>query len=183
MRVLITGANGFLGSWLARRLSERGDAVRCLVRAGSDDSALEGVAFERATGDVTDPASLRPALEKVDVVFHLAGIRRAATREDFMRVNAEGTQRVCEAMAQASTRRLVLCSSLAANGPSTAARPRVESDPFCPEEWYGESKAEAERIAFGFIDRLEVTCCRRWRKSTSSTIWQESGALPTEMGS
>jgi nucleoside-diphosphate-sugar epimerase len=63
-------------------------------------------------------------------------------------------------MVKAGTRRLVLCSSLAANGPSTAARPRVESDPFCPEEWYGESKAEAERIAFSFQDRLEVTCCR-----------------------
>jgi dihydroflavonol-4-reductase len=160
MRHLITGANGFLGSWLARRLVERGDKVRCLIRSGSDDSALAGIDCERATGDVTQPDSLEAALKNIDVVFHLAGIRRAATRADYMRVNADGTQVVCDAMVKAGTRRLVLCSSLAASGPSSADRPRVESDPFCPEEWYGESKAEAERIAFGYCDRLEVTCCR-----------------------
>jgi dihydroflavonol-4-reductase len=160
MRHLITGANGFLGSWLARRLVERGDKVRCLIRAGSDDSALAEIDFERATGDVTQPESLGAALKNVDVVFHLAGIRRAATKEGFMRVNAEGTRWVCEEMVKAGTRRMVLCSSLAASGPSSAARPRVESDAMAPEEWYGESKAEAERIAFGFKDRLEITSCR-----------------------
>lgn len=160
MRHLITGGNGFLGSWLARRLVERGDEVRCLVRENSDASALEGLKIERVTGDVSDPGSLVAALKKVEVVFHLAGIRRASTRDGFFKVNAEGTKNVCEAMVKAGARRLVLCSSLAASGPSTAARPRVESDPFSPEEWYGESKAEAERIAFGFKDRLEVTACR-----------------------
>ena len=88
MRPLITGANGFLGSWLARRLAQSGDPVRCLVRAGSDDSPLKDIPHERATGDVTDASALNPALKDVEVVFHLAGIRRAATREDFMRVNA-----------------------------------------------------------------------------------------------
>lgn len=160
VRHLITGANGFLGSWLARRLVERGDQVRCLVREHSDVSALEGLELERATGDVTEPASLGPALKGVDVVFHLAGIRRAATRDDFMKVNADGTRVVCEQMVASGTRRLVLCSSLAASGPSSDGRPRVESDPLCPEEWYGESKAEAEQIAFSFKDRLEVTSCR-----------------------
>ena len=160
MRHLITGANGFLGSWLARRLVERGDSVRCLIRSGSDDSALKGLDCERATGDVTLSESLGPALQNVDVVFHLAGIRQAATRADFMRVNAEGTRRVCEAMVKAGTRRMVLCSSLAASGPSSAERPRVESDPCSPKEWYGESKAEAERIVFGFKGQLEVTSCR-----------------------
>jgi len=160
MRHLITGANGFLGSWLARRLVERGDQVRCLIRSGSDDSSLDAVAFERVTGDVTHPDCLGAALQNVEVVFHLAGIRSAATREDFMRVNAEGTRLVCEQMVKAGTRRMVLCGSLAASGPSSADRPRVESDPLAPTEWYGESKAAAERIAFGFKDRLEITCCR-----------------------
>jgi nucleoside-diphosphate-sugar epimerase len=130
------------------------------VRSGSDDSPLKDVVCERAVGDVTEPASLLSALEGVDLVFHLAGIRSASARDDFMRVNAEGTRLVCEAMVKAGARRLVLCSSLAASGPSTPDRPRVEEDPCCPEEWYGESKAEAERIAFGFADRLEVTACR-----------------------
>jgi dihydroflavonol-4-reductase len=99
----------------------------------------------------------------VDVVFHLAGIRRASTREAFMAVNAEGTRQVCEAMVKAGARRLVLASSLAASGPSQVGRPRTEADALAPQEWYGESKAEAERIAFGFKDRLEVTSCRPCR--------------------
>ncbi len=160
MRHLITGANGFLGAWLTRRLIARGDEVRCLVRSGSDASALENLSCERATGDVTQRESIAAALANVDVVFHLAGIRRAATRDDFMKVNAEGTRLVAEEMVKAGTRRLVLCSSLAAVGPSAGGRPRVESDPLAPEEWYGESKAEAERIAFAFADELEVTNCR-----------------------
>ncbi|MGZ3461228.1 MAG: NAD-dependent epimerase/dehydratase family protein, partial [Archangium sp.] len=94
-----------------------------------------------------------------DVVFHLAGIRRAATREDFMRVNAEGTRRVCEALVGTGAR-LVLAGSLGASGPSTPGRPKVEEDPLQPVEWYGESKAEAERIAFAYAGRLPVTVVR-----------------------
>lgn len=158
--ILITGANGFLGAWLAKALVARGDEVRCLVRAGSDASALDHVAAKIVAGDVTSPASLRPALEGVHTVFHLAGIRRGATREAFMRVNAEGTRHVAEAMVEAGRQRLVLVGSLAATGPSVGGRPRVEEDTFAPQEWYGESKVEAERIAFSYSGKLEVTCCR-----------------------
>jgi dihydroflavonol-4-reductase len=111
-------------------------------------------------GDVTQPATLGPALEGVEVCYHLAGIRRGATRDDFLRVNAEGTRAVAEAMVAAKGRRLVLCGSLAASGPSLNGQPRREDEPFAPEEWYGESKAEAERLLFSFQDRLEVTSCR-----------------------
>ncbi len=160
MRILITGANGFLGSWLARRLAERGDDVRCLVRPNSDASSLENARLSVVAGDVTQPATLPGALEGVELVYHLAGIRRGTSRDDFMWVNADGTRVVAQAMVAAGARRLVLVGSLAASGPSVGGRPRVESDPFAPEEWYGESKAEAERLAFGFLPKLEVTCCR-----------------------
>ncbi len=163
MRCLVTGANGFLGSALVARLTapESGfSEVRCLVRAGADLSGLERTQGRTVLGDVTDAPSLARACEGVDVVFHLAGVRRGATRDDFMRVNAHGTQLVGEAMVKAKARRLVLCSSLAATGPSALDRPRREEDPFCPEEWYGESKAEAERLAFAFAPKLEVTSCR-----------------------
>ena len=81
------------------------------------------------------------------MVFHLAGLRRAPERSAFFRVNAEGTRTVCDAMLRVGARRMVLAGSLAAVGPSRPDRPHVETDPFAPEEWYGESKAEAERIA------------------------------------
>ena len=161
MRALITGAGGFLGVWLAKALAARGDAVTCLLRPGGDASGLAGVPHTRVEGDVTAPASLAPAVAGQDVVFHLAGVRRGATREDFMRVNAEGTRHLCDAMVAAGHRpRLVLAGSLAAMGPSSPTRPHVEEDPFHPHEWYGESKAEAERIAFTYADRLPVTVTR-----------------------
>lgn len=160
MKAVITGANGFLGTHLALALAQRGDEVRCLVREGSDCSGLSDARLKVVVGDVTEPRTLGPALEGAEVVFHLAGVRRAAARDDFMRVNAEGTRLVAEAMVRAGARRLVLAGSLAASGPSVGGRPREESDPFCPEEWYGESKAEAERVAFSFAGALEVTSCR-----------------------
>ncbi|WP_426749533.1 NAD-dependent epimerase/dehydratase family protein [Myxococcus sp. Y35] len=161
MRALITGAGGFLGTWLAKALAARGDSVTCLLRPGGDASGLAGVAYTRAEGDVTVPSTLAAAVADQDVVFHLAGVRRGATRDDFMRVNAEGTRNLCEAMVATGHRpRLVLAGSLAACGPSTPSRPHVEEDPFQPYEWYGESKAEAERIAFSYADRLPVTVSR-----------------------
>lgn len=161
MRALVTGANGFVGVALSKRLAVPGNVVRALVREGSDASGLKGLSLELFRGDVTEPRSLTAAVEGVDVVFHLAGIRRCPTREPFFAVNAQGTRNLCEAMVAAPGRpRLVFCGSLAASGPSTADRPREEADPLTPTEWYGESKAEAERIAFGYSDRMEVTAIR-----------------------
>jgi dihydroflavonol-4-reductase len=162
LNTLVTGANGFLGSWLVRALLARGHHVACLLRAGSNLSGLVGLEeYERVEGDVTDASALARAVRGRDVVFHLAGVRRAATREDFMRVNAEGTRLLCEALvATGGGPRLVLAGSLGASGPSTPARPKVEEDPALPTEWYGESEAEAERIAFSYADRLPVTVVR-----------------------
>lgn len=159
-KILITGANGFLGAALARALATHGDDVRCLVRPQSDASSLQNLPVKRVPGDVTDASSLEPAVEGIHTVFHLAGIRRGTSRDEFMAVNAEGTRLVAQAMVKANARRLVLVGSLAATGPSFDGQPRKEDDAFAPQEWYGESKAEAERIAFSFSPSLEVTCCR-----------------------
>ena len=160
MRALVTGANGFLGTWLTRRLLDRGHAVRALVRPGSEGNSLAGLDVELASGDVTQPDSLPAAVRGCDVVFHLAGIRRAPRREDFLRVNAEGTRNLLEACAAHAPglARFVLAGSMAAAGPS--ATPRREEEPFAPREWYGESKAEAERLTLSFAGRLPVTVAR-----------------------
>jgi dihydroflavonol-4-reductase len=161
MQALVTGANGFLGSALCKRLCAEGHGVRALVRGGSDGRALDGLALTRAEGDVTQPGTLGPALEGVEVVFHLAGLRRSPARADFYSVNTEGTRHVCEAMVKSATaRRLVFCGSLSALGPSRPGHPHDESAPFAPTEWYGESKRDAETLAHAFGDRLEVTTIR-----------------------
>ena len=157
MRALVTGAAGFLGRVLVRRLAGRGVAVRAFVR-GEAPGLPAGVEVVR--GDVTDPAALARAVPGSDLVFHLAGARRGATRDGYMRTNAEGTRLLLEACAAAGAgrARFVLAGSLAASGPSR--QPRREEDPLQPVEWYGESKAEAERITLSFRDRLPVSVAR-----------------------
>ncbi len=160
MRALVTGAAGFMGAWLVRLLLEHGHAVRALVRPGRPLGPLAGLGVEEARGDVTEPHSLENAVAGCDWVFHLAGVRRAATREEFLEVNAESTRHLLEACLTAAPglRRFVLAGSLGASGPSATGK--REEDPLQPVEWYGESKAEAERIALSYADRLPVTVAR-----------------------
>jgi nucleoside-diphosphate-sugar epimerase len=158
MRALVTGAGGFLGTALVRALAARGDAVRALVRRPAPALALPGV--EVITGDATDAATLRGAVRGVDLVFHLAGVRRAADPREFLRVNVESTRVALEACAAEAPglARFVLAGSMAAAGPSRT--PRREEEPLSPVEPYGASKAEAERVALSFAGRLPVTVAR-----------------------
>jgi len=160
MKALVTGAAGFLGAWLVRLLLERGHSVRAMVRPGHPLGALEGLGVEEARADVTDAGSLVRAVRGCDVVFHLAGVRRAAKREEFMRVNAEATRLLLDACLEGAPglSRFVLAGSITAAGPSREGK--REEDPLEPAEWYGESKADAERIALSFADRLPVAVAR-----------------------
>jgi nucleoside-diphosphate-sugar epimerase len=115
---------------------------------------------ETVVGDATDPAAVARAVRGQDLVFHLAGVRRATDRAEFLLVNAASTRIALEACLAGAPglRRFVLAGSAAAAGPS--ARPRRETEPLRPVEPYGESKAEAERIALSFADRLPVAVAR-----------------------
>lgn len=117
-RVLVTGANGFLGSWLTRRLLQEGHQTYALVRKSSDLSELDGVSCEYLYGDVTDPESLYQAFRNMDTIFHLAGLiaYKKADRDKMERVNVQGTKNVIEACVQNRVRRLVYLSSVVAIG-------------------------------------------------------------------
>ena len=158
MRVLLTGAAGFVGRALTRVLTSRGHAVRTLDRTDSPDLAAMGA--EVVTGDATDPATLCAAVAGRDVLIHLAGIRRSTDPAEFMRINADGTRVALEACLSAAPHlsRFVLAGSRAAIAPSPA--PLDETVPFGPVEPYGASKAEAERIALSYAGRLPVSVAR-----------------------
>lgn len=119
MRCLVTGATGFLGSHLTRRLCGAGERVRALVRATSNQRRLAGLELEIAEGDITDRASLERALEGVDLVYHCAAMYEIGTRDpDKMeRVNVGGTENVLAA-ARAQNARVVHVSSVVALGPT-----------------------------------------------------------------
>jgi dihydroflavonol-4-reductase len=152
-KTLVTGGSGFLGSHLVRALAERGDELRLLARRTADLGHLDGLEFERATGDVTDRRAVRRAMKDVDRVFHVAGRTslRAADREAVFAVNLRGARIVFEAALEAGTSRVVHTSSAGAIG---VAKPKGTADETTPFEIghlglaYVNSKHEAELEAF-----------------------------------
>ena len=141
--ILITGATGFVGSHLVEALGRRGVEARALVRETSDTSFLDRYGLVRQVGDLTDLRSVKRALAGAGTVVHLAAATRALSAATFHRINAEGTQRLVEAMKDGGRRRrLVYLSSLAAVGPST--EPVGTGARAQPITAYGRSKLAGE---------------------------------------
>ena len=122
MTVLVTGGTGFVGPHVVHALRAREVPVRALVRDTARGSHLTAWDVELAVGDVTDPASLRAAVEGVDAVVHLVAIIKGRPA-DFERVMAEGTRNVVAAAKEAGVRRFVLASALGLNERSKDAVP------------------------------------------------------------
>lgn len=129
MKILVTGATGFLGSHIVRRLLGKGHAVRILRRQSSSTKMMDGLQVETVLGDVTDRNSVFQAVEGCEAVFHAAGLVSfwRDHREIQRRVNVDGTRHVVEACLAHSVKRLVHTSSIAALGYAPEGRLGDES--------------------------------------------------------
>lgn len=160
-KVLITGASGFIGSHLAKKLAAQGEEVTCLVRKSSVLDRLRPLGVALVRGDVTDRHSLQAAITGKETVYHLAGLTRAIHAKRLFRVNEQGVRNVAGACAdQATPPVLVTVSSLAAAGPAPDGRMRTEADPLVQVSNYGRSKRAGERAAEEFADQVPVTVVR-----------------------
>jgi UDP-glucose 4-epimerase len=157
MKLLVTGATGKVGSRLARRLAQRGDHVRALVRDRTRAAEL-GDRIELAVGDLLDADSLTAAVHGVDVVVHCAAFFRGATAEQAHAVNDLGTQHLARAARAASVQRLIFTSTGLVYGPNGGVL-ASEDDPCVPTAAYPLSKLAAERFLLA-IEGLEVHVLR-----------------------
>ena len=154
MKLLVTGATGFLGSTLVPMLREEGHDVRVLVRSGLPFPDAEVV-----KGDVRDPDSVRRALAGVEGLYHLAGLvsRDPADARKMYDLHVEGTRNLLTGAAHAGLRRIVLASSSGTIGVSRVRRVATEEDDYPIEavgNWpYYLSKIYEEKIAIEFSRR------------------------------
>jgi dihydroflavonol-4-reductase len=150
-RYAITGATGFVGGALARRLVEAGHEVRALVRRPDAAMSLEALGARLVPGDVGDGTGLDALAQDVDGLFHVAGWYRLGQRDGHAtgeRVNVRGTQQVLDAARRAGVRRTVYTSTLAVNS-DTGGRRVDESYRFSGRHLsaYDETKARAHAVA------------------------------------
>ena len=153
-RVLVTGADGFVGKALCRRLLQAGYAPRAGLRSGvlwpALQAATPGLSESVILGDLAASPNLNGAFEDVAVVVHLAA-RVHVMHDDtvdplkeYRRVNVAGTEALACAAAKQGVRRMVFVSTVKVNGESTSGRPFTEGDPPDPQDPYAVSKWEAE---------------------------------------
>jgi dihydroflavonol-4-reductase len=148
-RVLLTGATGTVGHAIARELVRRGRRIRALVRTPERARALLPDTIELSAGDVTDPASVRRAMEGCDAVYHASGLPEQwlADPTVFQRVNVEGTRHLVEAALAQGVGSFVYTSTIDV----FVMEPGVEFDesrldPRPKPTYYERSKQDADRL-------------------------------------
>ena len=152
MLAFVTGATGFVGSHVARVLSEQGADLRLLVRRNSDLRNIELLKADRVVGDLCDPQSLIAGMAGCDAVFHVAADYRLWVREPqrMYRANVQGTKAILEAARKNGVGRVIYTSSVATMGFSGNGHPADETSPVSLDNMIGHykrSKFMAEQAA------------------------------------
>jgi uncharacterized protein YbjT (DUF2867 family) len=139
--ILVTGGTGFVGPRVVHALRSRDLPVRALARKPAAETRLRSWDVELVQGDMTDPESLRRAVEGVDTVVHLVAIRQG-TPEQFRRIMIEGTQSLLEAAQAAGVQRFVLMSAL---GTTEGTKDLV---PYYGAKWADEQAVKASGLPY-----------------------------------
>ena len=164
MKVLVTGATGFVGQHVAERLASSAD-VAIFARHEDKARAMFGERFEVRRGDLTDASSIDAALDGIDVVYHIAARRDhwGLPYEDYYKANVVGTRTVLEAARRHGTPKIVYCSTVGVYGYDFQYLPVDEAHPFGKNmSYYHKSKALAEEVVRSYPDLPVITVRPGW---------------------
>jgi len=188
--VLVTGADGFIGSHLAERLVAEGAHVRafCLYNSRGSAGWLDEVpaatrdALDIRLGDIRDARFVEAATAGVEIVFHLAALIAIpysyGAAESFVDTNVRGTLNVLEAARRAGVRRLIQTSTSEVYGtPETL--PIRETHPLNPQSPYAASKAAADHLALAFHRSFDLPVVVLRPFNTYGPRQSERAVLPT----
>ena len=154
MKIAVTGANGFVGSGLLRKLAAWAYDPVALVRESANLSQLSG--FETRIVDYNNPDSILEAISDVDILIHNAGATKTLSYAQMYAANVQVTRQVVRAVNQSPrTSQFILISSQAASSPSIGGIAVTEELPSAPVTWYGKSKQRAEEL-------VRKECLKDW---------------------
>ena len=163
MKNLVTGATGFIGSFIAEELIKRGEHVRALARKTSKTEFLKGLGAEIFQGDLNDPASINGAVKGMDKVFHSAAmVGDWVPRKGAFRVNVDGTKELLRAALAEKVKRFIYVSTLAVLGMKDHNKTPHNAPRIKTKDAYADSKIDAEELVveFGKRENLPFTVIR-----------------------
>jgi dihydroflavonol-4-reductase len=161
-RIFLTGATGFVGSFVAQELIAQQHKVSCLVRPSSDRRWLADLPVEFCVGSLLKIETFLESLMKSDYVIHVAGVTTAKDAEQYYAGNVQPTESLLRAIEvhHPNLQRFLLVSSQAAAGPSLSATPIDENHSLQPITDYGISKVQSEKLAQAYLSKIPITIVR-----------------------
>ena len=168
MKIFVTGATGFIGSHLTRRLNKLGYKVTAYVRKGSCLKYLPKKGIKIAYGDIKDADCLCKTVKGFDVVFHNAGLVSDWAKKDaFYQTNLEGTKNILKAIKNNNIKRLFVTSTTAVLGEENCLLAKNEDSPYRPRINYSfsslfESGMNHYRISKMLAEKEAIKFCQKY---------------------
>jgi dihydroflavonol-4-reductase len=162
LNYLITGATGFIGPYLLKKLAAESHSCRCLVRPGNEHKIHKTDQVEIITGDITRPKTLTGIADGMDRLLHLATLGHMSnftvTEDMFQAINVQGTLNIMEEARRACVAKIVHCSTVAAMGICDEI-PSTEKTKCNPHHPYGRSKLQAENEVVKMVTENNLPAC------------------------